>query len=230
MPFAESEPVLAALRGTGHVRHDPAKKRAVVRIGPDETGHVLAAFPASGVAGLGVTIELDAWPGAKLAPRDVRALADAGVVMLKVDGGALTEHALPDWFELGKAALAHGLPLHWAGGVPSVAREHARHLTPPRDDPALRSSWRYGMLAWRRGPGFALVEDARDSANRLQYAMDLTALQSLFGEALDRHIPQSIVDPALLDQLVDMRLVAQLAGRAVWLPYRMRRWPVAPLA
>jgi len=230
MPFADPDPLLAALREIGPVTYDPPSKRAVVAITPDRVGRVRAALAGSDVPGIALTVEIDEWPGTELTGGDVRALADGGVAQLKVTGGGPAESALPDWFELAKASLAHGLPLRWTGRLPDTARGHARHLTPPRDDVDWRSAWRYGMLVWRRGPGFALVEDAHDPDARQQYTLDLALLQQLFGPDLDRHAPASDLDPVLLGQLADLALVAVFAGRAVWLPYRLRRWPVSTQA
>ncbi|HZM77197.1 MAG TPA: DUF5825 family protein [Candidatus Limnocylindrales bacterium] len=167
-----------------------------------------------GCAGLRVTVRT---------PRPVTAttvyhLAHARVVRLEITDpvDAFTTVA---WFETAKAAATLGLPLIWSGSLPVNVRRHARHLPPPSDDDRWQSGWRYGLLGWRRGPGFAEVLDRRRGNRRT--VVDLAALTGIFGEGLD--CPS--VFSGTVKELVDAGFAMSYQGEVVWLPYRLRAWP-----
>ncbi len=226
VPFVPPSPVLSVARSVGAVTYEPGTARLSVRCPETGVAALAARWADTGLAGWRVTVEIDGWPGPAVSARTVRELADLGVAALVVVGDGPTGAELPDWFELGKAALAYDLPVHWTGRLPAGAAAAAVHLTPPRNDPSWRADWRFGLLTWRRGPGFVRVEDARDMSARQHLVMDLGILAETFGAGLDRHAAVSDIDPVVLADLVDAEVVAVFADRAVWLPYRLRRWPV----
>jgi hypothetical protein len=116
----------------------------------------------------------------------------------------------------------------WHGAVPEPIRALTWHLPPARDDPDARRRWRYGLLTWRRGPGIAVVEDGRALTDRTQLTLDLPALATAFGADLNRATAATAIEPRTLAELAAARLVCEVNGSVVWLPYRLRRWPVAP--
>ena len=123
------------------------------------------------------------------------------------------------WFETAKAAATLGLPLIWSGNLPAEVRRHASHLPAPRDDERWQSDWRYGMLGWRRGPGFAEVLDRRFSSSlgHRRTLIDLAAITGIFGESLD--CPSIFSGTAA--ELVEAGLAMSFQSEVVWLPYRL---------
>ncbi|MFF4252725.1 RiPP maturation radical SAM C-methyltransferase [Streptomyces sp. NPDC001663] len=86
----------------------------------------------------------------------------------------------------------------------------------------------YGMLYYRRGPGFVTVMDRRDPTASVRYTLDDPDLLSAF---------DTLQVPTPLDELTDIQreatsllagegLVRVTDGRAVALPPRIGRWPV----
>jgi hypothetical protein len=225
-PFADPAPVLAAITELGSAaRADYQPDQGLVAVDCAATAlpRLAALLPPVGTAGLVVRVQLDAWPDEAGAAGHVRTLADAGIDALSVTAPPTTD--LVGWFELSKAALTHGLPLYWTGGLPDAVRSNARHLTPARDDPDGRAQWRYASLTWRRGPGYAAVEDALNPDERRQIVLTLPPLASAFGPELGHSAAVAEIDSALTTELVDLGFAAVVAGRVVWLPYRIHRWP-----
>ncbi len=216
-PFSEPEAVYAVARMFGEVVAGPRMHELTVQCDVTMLTEFAWLLRGTGVAGLRVVVRTNGCVPIVA----VRDLARAGVARLQLDGHRdLSEEELPAWFEMGKAAVAFGLPLRWTGSLPRRARPPARHLPPPGNDPAWCRDWKFGMLGWRRGPGFVEVLDCRDGM--AQITIEAQTLTPMFGRGLDR--PSSLDDP--VDALVEAGLVAVFAGRAVWLPYRLRSWPV----
>ncbi|GAA1949572.1 DUF5825 family protein [Kitasatospora viridis] len=97
------------------------------------------------------------------------------------------------------------------------------HLAPPAPDQAPR--WhelhRFGLLYYRRGPGFVIVYDARPTATAAQLLLDDPDELRLF-DRLARPGPLASDDPAAR-RLRTARLVMEVDGWAVALPYRESR-------
>lgn len=222
LPFTDLDTVLAAVNAAGTVDTGPGPQRLTVSCPPGAVAPLAARLTETGTGDLRVVIRLDTVPGPDITPSTVERLVHAGVAALEIrDDVQPAEHELADWFELGKACLCYGLPLLWTGSLPLDAVPHWAHLPPPANQPEWRRRWRYGSLGWRRGPGFAAVIDSRGADIR-QRRVRLAALTPMFGERLDRPVPVSGTEQ---DALVAAGLAAVFAGRAVWLPYRLRRWP-----
>jgi hypothetical protein len=213
-PFSDPKTVTDLVRPYLTEVGDFHRIRVTVTAGRLET--LAAGLAGTGVAGLEIHVEAQGLVTA----RAVRLLAEAGVAGLSLAGYlALTTRELPDWIELGKAVLRHGLPFEWAGSVPGDAVAHVRHLPPPHG----AGNWRFGMLTWRRGPRYVEVTDARGGLTLL--TVDRRATAAVFGPELDR-IAGEHTDPVLIGELAAAGLVAVFHGRAVWLPYRLSTWPV----
>jgi len=106
----------------------------------------------------------------------------------------------------------------------------------PDPDPAAtgdvdpRADWARGYLmtkcAARRGPGLLQIRDRRwgglrnITIARPDYLAAIARLE--YGTSADQ------VPPNILAELRAQRLVGFAGGVAWWLPYRVRRWPVAP--
>ncbi|GAB2722556.1 RiPP maturation radical SAM C-methyltransferase [Kitasatospora kifunensis] len=108
------------------------------------------------------------------------------------------------------------------------------HLSPPgqADQPAELDSWRqahrYGLLHYRRGPGFVVVHDSRPGARRAEIILDTPESGDLLDHyATPRPLPTADhpTFPAVQDLLRDDLLLA-LGGLAVALPYRLHRLPL----
>lgn len=178
----------------------------------------------TGVGGLRLVIQVNGFPA--VTPADVRALATAGVAALDITGDTTVDvAALPTWIELNKAALGYGLPLAWSGRLPAAVRHQLAHLVPARNQPDWQRRWRYAMLGWRKGPSFAAVLDSRADARQL--TVDLAVVTDLFGPDLDQPAGVANADQETLAELTEADLVLIADGAAVWLPYRIRRWPVS---
>lgn len=232
MPFADPAPVLAAVAELGDAAradYEPDTGLVSIACAASSLSRLSQLLPATGRPGLSVRVDVDAWPIEETAADHVRALAEAGVEVLAVHAPpGRSDGEIVAWFELGKAALTHALPLHWTGRLPADARAHGRHLTPARDDTEWRAAWRYAALIWRRGPGYAFVEDARDPEARRQLVLTLAPLAAAFGPDLNHSARSADLAPGLTAELVDLGLAVTIADLLVWLPYRMRRWPVTP--
>jgi hypothetical protein len=85
----------------------------------------------------------------------------------------------------------------------------------------------YGRCFYRRGPGFLLVVDRRDSPE-YRYTLDdadhIEAIGVLRTPTPLRETPPALKQAAA--DLAELNLVAVHAGRGLLLPYRLRRWPM----
>lgn len=223
LPFSDTATVLDNVRALADAAAGPSPQSLTLSCSPGRLPALAGRLAVTGVGDLRVTVRLDAEPGAAVTPRVVAQLASAAVAGLEIGPElAPADEVLAEWFELGKACLSHGVPLHWRGRLASAVLDHWAHLPPAGNQPEGRRRWRYGQLGWRRGPGFAVVTDSRGDDIRHR-RIRLTSLAPLFGDGLDQ--PASDVPPRTLEAMLKAGLVAVFAGRAVWLPYRLRRWP-----
>lgn len=222
LPFSDTA---AARSAAADGRPASAVKPQLVTVScdPSELAEFAARIAQTGVAGLRLVVQVNGAPA--VTPDHVRALATAGVAALEVTEDITVDAAdLPAWIELNKAALEYGLPLTWSGRLPAAMNHQLAHLVPARNQPDWQRRWRYAMLGWRRGPSFAAVLDSRAEARQL--IVDLPVVTDLFGPDLDQPIGAADADPETLAELTEAGLVLVAGGAAVWLPYRLRRWPV----
>ncbi|WP_067449841.1 DUF5825 family protein [Actinomadura macra] len=165
------------------------------------------------------------WPS----DEDFAALCSAGIIGMTLDAPALPSAALLIAFLV--RATSFGLPLEWGGPVADLPCGLLFHLTPPvfGDEVAdkWRAAYRYGLCYWRRGSGFAVVQDLRENPGA-HFVIHDPGLLALFHRLADP-VDTTCLDGeerAHLDDLLDARLAVEIEGVAVALPYRLRRWPV----
>lgn len=130
-----------------------------------------------------------------------------------------------------------GLRVRWRQSYEEATYDMTllRHLPPPVESPGetveLRS-WRaghaYGMLYYRRGPGFVTVMDRRDRAASARFTLDHADLLAAFERVLDPAPlgELSTVHREAVGLLAAERLALVTDGWVVALPPRIRRWPV----
>lgn len=98
------------------------------------------------------------------------------------------------------------------------------HLVPPAGctDPGVRARWhrvhRFGLLYYRSAPGFVAIYDSRPVTGAGEILLAKPEEAQLF-ERLSRPGPLPCDDPAAR-RLRDAKLLAELDGIAVALPYR----------
>jgi Family of unknown function (DUF5825) len=222
LPFSDTG---AARSAAANGMRTSAAQPQLVTVSCDrsELAEFAATIAQTGVGGLRLVVQVNGAPA--VTPAQVRALATAGVAALEITGDTTVDAvALPAWIELNKAALEYGLPLAWSGRLPAAMNHQLAHLVPARNQPDWQRRWRYAMLGWRRGPSFAAVLDSRADARQL--IVDLPVVTDLFGPDLNQPIGAADADPETLAELTEVGLVLIAGGAAVWLPYRIRRWPV----
>ena len=139
----------------------------------------------------------------------IRDLTGCGVVV----GWELRTGASQDWRE-----LSHLYP-----PASVIAGGGAGHGDP-------REEWARGYLmtkcAVRRGPGLLQVRDRRFGGLRNITIVRPDYLDAI--AALEYGAPAVDVPAGILRELGTQRLVGLAGGMAWWLPYRVRRYPVAP--
>jgi hypothetical protein len=105
------------------------------------------------------------------------------------------------------------------------------HLAPPEtaDRPDVLRSWRtafrYGLLHYRRGPGFLVVHDARPGARSPRTIVDDPQAVAMLDENAGPLPLPSGRSPAIRE-LLDSRLLLVMGGHAIPLPYRLQRLPL----
>ncbi|MBT0769860.1 hypothetical protein KIH74_13060 [Kineosporia sp. J2-2] len=221
--------MLAELARIAAVLPGPLPDEITIDSRASDLARIAGVLGRVGPAGLTITVRTPTVPLNAGIPAVVGVLAHAQVAALEITrelvvGGPLAVA----WTELAKAALSHGLPLRWSGAADSLLLEHFTHLVPPQRSHDWRRAWRYGALTWRRGPGFALVNDDRNEQDRRRHTVDLLLLTGIFGPDLDRPAQTSADPGPVIDELIHLGLAARLPNGVVWLPYRMRRFPAAP--
>lgn len=222
LPFSDTAAVRSA--AASGMRGSAAQPQLVtVSCDQSELAEFAARIAQTGVGGLRLVVQVNGAPA--VTPAHVRALATAGVAALEIsEDTTIDAAALPAWIEMNKAALEYALPLAWSGRLPAAMNHQLAHLVPARNQPDWQRRWRYAMLGWRRGPSFAAVLDSRAGARQL--IVDLPVVTDLFGPGLNQPIGAADADPETLAELTEAGLVLTAGGAAVWLPYRIRRWPV----
>lgn len=165
------------------------------------------------------------------------ALAAAGVASVVLGAPVdLREPASLDALRFVRDCVASGIAVRWTvadgGGIdPNVLM----HLAPPDAYPgeeAKLASWRdfaFGVLFWRRGPNFALVRDVRPAWEPSFYTLDADGTLECFERlALPRALGEE--PPEIVESFREARLILEIAGRALALPYRIRKWPIPFMA
>ncbi|QXJ23343.1 hypothetical protein AGRA3207_004485 [Actinomadura graeca] len=164
-----------------------------------------------------------AWP----ADEDFAALP-SGVIGMTLDAPSLP--GAPQLIAFLVRATSFGVPLEWGGAVAGLPCGLLFHLAPPAfgDDAAAkwRAAHRYGQCYWRRGNGFATVQDLREEPGA-HFVIHDPGLLALFHRLADPVATAGLgeQDRARLGDLLDARLAVEIGGVAVALPYRLRRWP-----
>jgi Family of unknown function (DUF5825) len=147
-------------------------------------------------------VDLAAFGLAAQALRVIRDLTSCRIHVewcLMPDGGALT-------------------PLHGLQPPYAIEGKHARDLHEWKD------RFRFGLLYWRAGPGFVIIRDAREAAIN-HFTLD----EPEYIDAVRRgHAGEGLAeaDPAALTALAEEGLVLFLKEQPVFLPYRMKHWPI----
>ncbi|ARF53561.1 hypothetical protein B1H19_04655 [Streptomyces gilvosporeus] len=130
---------------------------------------------------------------------------------------------------------AHALPVLWRADLSRLpAPRILFHLAPPTqaDRSTTVHTWqetyRYGLLHYRRGPGFLIVRDSRPGAVRKEIVLDRPESVGVFDHfAHPRPLPAADDPsyPSVQNLLTDGLLLA-VGGLAVALPYRLHRLPL----
>ena len=140
------------------------------------------------------------------------------------------------WLLFIRDATALSLPVEWD----LIWRSHAgalrklTHLFPPQSiggiaiDPSILPSWtkqhHLGKLASFYGPGFVEIRDRRVLPVNRFIIDDQDYLAAVYG--LDRSLDANGCPARILADLVDNDLVLIFGENAIWLPYRIVRWPI----
>lgn len=129
---------------------------------------------------------------------------------------------------------AHAMTVDWQLHLSDAAEwTHYSHLYPPAtltadegvpDVDDWRRSFYLGKCVHRRGPGFIQIRDRR-SGRLVLLTMDDPAYLAVRAQ-LDEGARVDEVDPGIARHLADEHLVARIGDVLVWLPYRLRRWPL----
>ena len=105
-----------------------------------------------------------------------------------------------------------------------------RHLFPPKEVTGAeeagrlwRSSYRFGDLFYRQGPGFVHVRDSRHGGARLLTIAQEAHLEGM--RQLDAGAITETLTPSVLQDFRRLGLIADVGPWAWWLPYRIQRWP-----
>ncbi|GAA2057062.1 hypothetical protein GCM10009839_77970 [Catenulispora yoronensis] len=130
---------------------------------------------------------------------------------------------------------SHGVVVDWRVRFDSTESSwpSLTHLYPPTaiqgaiDGELALDRWR-GLFhlcrcVYRVGPGFVQVRDRRTGE-----LSRLTIDEPEYLEAVDQLLPgvsEQAVSPTILEDLAGESLLWRQNGFAVWLPYRVRRWP-----
>jgi hypothetical protein len=126
---------------------------------------------------------------------------------------------------------ARGTPVTWnAWPWTDVDSRLLHHLPPPTSSSAAdvsgdwRASFRFGLLHYRRGPGFVLVSDSRPGTSATDILLDRPQELSLLERLSQPGILAPDEDGA--ETLRAYGLVLERDGMGVALPYRRRRLPL----
>lgn len=152
------------------------------------------------------------------------------LVDLAADAEASTVRSLA----LVRELTAWGIAVDWRLRLPGDAEmwPALSHLHPPAevvDHPSIRDQWRssyhFCKCVDRHGPGFVEIRDFRSGRLRKIIISDPRYRQAI--EALRDGPPLSRLPTPIARDLIAAGLVGLVGTRAWWLPYRVRRWPLA---
>ncbi|MFI9585979.1 DUF5825 family protein [Streptomyces sp. NPDC052236] len=159
----------------------------------------------------------------------VRCIRLPEAVRLCADAPAHSAHALM----LIREATGRGLAVLWDAVCDDgcVTRRLYHHLYPPEHvigaPEGIVADWRAtyfpSKCIFRRGPGFVEVRDRRLGTLELITVDEADHLDRL--EALTEDIDAGELPDAVRRDFAGAGLIAEHAGRAWWLPMRVRRWP-----
>ncbi|MFF0410491.1 DUF5825 family protein [Kitasatospora sp. NPDC004745] len=163
----------------------------------------------------------------------VRCLRLTGPVHLCADAPAASARALT----LLREATGQGLAVLWQAVCTDgcAARRRFHHLYPPERvtgcAPEVADGWRAtyypSKCVFRRGPGFVEVRDRRFGTLELFTIDEPGHLAQV--EALSEGVDLELLPHAVHRDFADAGLIAEQAGRAWFLPMRVRRWPFPSL-
>lgn len=101
--------------------------------------------------------------------------------------------------------------------------------TDPREALAQwRESFYIDKCSYRHGPGFVQVRDRRSGALNL-LTIDDPAYLAVFAMLVEG-APLAAVDLPIAREFGEEGLVAKVGDQLVWLPYRLRRWPLPAMS
>ncbi|MFF2351092.1 DUF5825 family protein [Kitasatospora sp. NPDC058115] len=136
-----------------------------------------------------------------------------------------------------REATAQGLAVLWRAVCTDgcAARRRFHHLYPPERvagaPEEVVADWRAtyfpSKCVVRRGPGFAEVRDRRFGTLELFTIDEPGHLEQL--DALAEGVGTDLLPDAVRRDLTEAGLIAEQAGRAWFLPMRVRRWPFPSL-
>lgn len=102
------------------------------------------------------------------------------------------------------------------------------HLPPPRSGISCadqwRASYRFGLCAYRRGPGFVQIRDVRPDGEHIRVRMDGEWAEAF--ETLTTGTSALSKSERLLADLIDAGLALSLLDGHHVPPTRLRRWPI----
>ena len=81
--------------------------------------------------------------------------------------------------------------------------------------------------AYRRGPGFVQIRDRRAGRLSLITIDDPRCLAVM--KRLDGGVRSALVDPTIVRDFDEEKLIGRIGDFLLWLPYRIRRWPLPAL-
>ncbi|PTA47533.1 hypothetical protein C8054_03905 [Micromonospora sp. RP3T] len=187
---------------------------------------------------LGVT-ELQGSPGEAVAgwfDAGVRHVTLIDPVNLAVEDDTASRDAVRR-LVLVRELTSHGIGVEWRLLLPVDGGADWRvfcHLYPPAElspaagdeEPldAWRRSYYIDKCTFRRGPGFVQVRDRRSSRLNL-LTIDDPAYLAMLAQVMEG-APISDIDLDIARDFAAEGLVVQVGTMLVWLPYRLRRWPL----
>ncbi|MFE6871092.1 DUF5825 family protein [Kitasatospora sp. NPDC057692] len=187
-------------------------------------GFALGRRPLSGPAQEEVT---------RLHRAGIRCLRLTEPVRLCADAPAASARALM----LLREATGQGLAILWQAVCTDgcAARRRFHHLFPPEESTGIpedvvadwRATYFPSKCVFRRGPGFVEVRDRRFGTLELFTIDEPGHLAHL--DALAEGVEVSLLPEAVHRDLAEAGLIAEQAGRAWFLPMRVRRWPFPSL-
>lgn len=124
-----------------------------------------------------------------------------------------------------------GLVLDWRLENINFDIRKIRHIFPPKDiitdSNGELNKWKkiycYGLLHYRKGPDFILIEDKRSGKHKLNYTIgDITILNLINNENVIGNIQLNEKERAALRLLSKYELVLMKNEKFIFLPYRLQ--------